>query len=261
MIIFNSIIKKIRAGDINLESFETNFINYVFIFSFFILNFLILLILLPPYSHVEYGTKIYEFTSTNMHLFDDKLFYILNFILSPILAILILNGYQKNKFIFLSVVAINIFLLFLLINAFSIFYFYYLKKNNFSLGNYNLFYIFILFEILIFFIINEKNKKKFIDFYDRNQKKIFLFFLIFSIFLACFYSPFNFIEIDKFKFFYDIKLFFENKFSIIIFFIFTFLIFFLIKFENNLNESSFYKNFKYVILFLILFFHLFYFDS
>ena len=59
----------------NISDLGKNFIDIIFIYSFLILNFYIFLILLPPYSHVEYGTIIYDFTTTNMHLFDDKIFY------------------------------------------------------------------------------------------------------------------------------------------------------------------------------------------
>ena len=46
----------------NISDLGKNFIDIIFIYSFLILNFYIFLILLPPYSHVEYGTIIYDFT-------------------------------------------------------------------------------------------------------------------------------------------------------------------------------------------------------
>ena len=94
---------------VNFCNFKENFIELIFVYSFLILNLYIILILLPPYSHVEYGTDIYNFTTTNMHLFDDKFFYFLNFVILPFATIWILNSQFKDNVIFISICSFNIF--------------------------------------------------------------------------------------------------------------------------------------------------------
>ena len=105
----SSNLENFKIKKINIETFRKNFIDYLHIYSFFILNLFIILVLVPPYSHVEYGTQIYEFTSTNMHLFDDKLFYVINFLFFPIMTIFLLNSKIKNTVLFLSIFSVFFF--------------------------------------------------------------------------------------------------------------------------------------------------------
>ena len=167
----------------NISDLGKNFIDIIFIYSFLILNFYIFLILLPPYSHVEYGTIIYDFTTTNMHLFDDKIFYFCNFTIFPLVTLAILNSKKKNNFIFISFCSLKIFLFFLILNSLSLIYNFYFYNQKNSFGHYNLFYIFLILELAIFMLVSQDFKRKFVSFYEKKKKYvIFCFFGIFFIF-------------------------------------------------------------------------------
>lgn len=245
---------------INFKNFYLSFTDYLFIFSFLIFNILALLVILPPYSHVDYGTQIYEFKSTNMHEFDDKLFYLLSFAILPILSIFLLNSKYYEKIIFISVVTVLTVLIFFFIKALTLIYFFYIKDMTYSLGHYYFFYCALLFEGFIYFWINQKSRLKFLKLYRENKDKFLFFFIILSLILIKFYSPFTYKEIKFLTHFKDFKFFFSDiKYTLFFFLILT-IFYILFKYEKNYQNKNNYNYFALTILIITIVLHFFYFD-
>ena len=155
-------------------------------FILLILNLYIILIL-PPYSHVEYGTDIYNFTTTNMHLFDDKFFYFLNFVILPFATIWILNSQFKDNVIFISICSLNIFFLFIILNGLTLIYNFYFYNQKNSIGNYNLFYVFLILEFILIKFLNSNFKERVIFSFKNNKFKFS--FIQFFLSSCLFYKP------------------------------------------------------------------------